>query len=205
VVFDLLWLDGQDLTRQPYLERRALLAETVQPGRGWMVPAHHVSAGAELLEAATAQRLEGIMVKRTASMYLPGKRTPDWRKVRVRGRQELVVGGWHPGEGGLAGRFGSLLVGVYEAGRLRYAGKVGTGYNEAERDRIGRLLADRAIEQSPFDPPPPRPVSRTAHWVKPDLVAEVAFAEWTSSGTLRHPSYIGLRHDKNPKTVVRED
>jgi ATP-dependent DNA ligase len=168
------------------------------------VPAHHVGGGADLLEAATARRLEGIVVKRNTSHYVPGKRSTDWIKVKVRPRQEFVVGGWHPGEGGLAGKFGSLLVGVYDGDQLRYAGKVGTGYANRERDRLGALLADLAIDVPPFDPPPPRDVSRTAHWVQPVLVAEVAFAEWTSSGTLRHPSYLGLRNDKDPHRVVRE-
>jgi bifunctional non-homologous end joining protein LigD len=122
----------------------------------------------------------------------------------VRPRQEFVVGGWHPGERGLAGKFGSLLVGVYDGDRLRYAGKVGTGYSDRERDRVGALLAALAVDESPFDPMPPRDVTRTAHWVRPELVAEVAFAEWTSSGTLRHPSYMALRDDKEPRQVVRE-
>ena len=204
VIFDLLWLDGRDLTRFPYLERRQLLAETVRPGEGWMVPSQHVGGGADLLKAATAQRLEGIVVKRNTSIYVPGKRSTDWRKVKVRPRQEFVVGGWHPGERGLAGKFGSLLLGVHDGDKLRYAGKVGTGYTGQERDRVGKLLAALAVDESPFEPPPPRVVSRTAHWVRPVLVAEVAFAEWTSDGTLRHPSYVALRDDKDPRDVVRE-
>lgn len=204
VIFDLLWLDDRDLTGLPYLERRQLLAEVVGPGDGWTVPAHHVGGGSDLLAAATAQHLEGIVVKRTSSRYLPGKRSPLWIKVKVRPRQEFVVGGWQPGERGLAGKIGSLLVGVYEGDRLRFAGKVGTGFTDRERDRVGALLADLAVDESPFDPPPPRPVSRTARWVRPELVAEVTFAEWTSSGTLRHPSYVAARDDKDPRDVVRE-
>jgi bifunctional non-homologous end joining protein LigD len=107
-------------------------------------------------------------------------------------------------EGGLAGRFGSLLVGVHEGGLLRYAGKVGTGYSDRERDRVGKLPAELAADRPPFDPPPPRPVSRSARWVRPELVADVAFAEWTSSGTLRHPSYVAQREDKDPHSIVRE-
>jgi bifunctional non-homologous end joining protein LigD len=100
--------------------------------------------------------------------------------------------------------FGSLLVGVYEGDTLRFAGKVGTGFTDQERTRVGRLLEGLAVDASPFDPPPPREVSRTAHWVRPVLVAEVTFAEWTTSGTLRHRSYIALRDDKDPHQVVRE-
>jgi len=114
VVFDLLWLDGDDLTARPYLERRERLFEVVEPGASWLVPAHHIGGGADLLAAAQEQRLEGIVAKRTDSRYLPGKRNPAWIKVKVRPRQELVVGGWQPGEGGRAGHLGSLLVGYYE-------------------------------------------------------------------------------------------
>jgi bifunctional non-homologous end joining protein LigD len=104
----------------------------------------------------------------------------------------------------LAGKFGSLQVGVYEGDKLRFAGKVGAGFTEQERTRVGRLLDDLATDASPFDPPPPRDVSRTAHWVRPALVAEVTFAEWTTGGTLRHPSYVATRDDKEPTEVVRE-
>jgi bifunctional non-homologous end joining protein LigD len=95
-------------------------------------------------------------------------------------------------------------VGVYEGDKLRFAGKVGTGFTDRERDRVGALLAKAAADEPPFDPPPPQVVSRTAHWVRPELVAEVTFGEWTSSGTLRHPSYVALRDDKDPREVVRE-
>jgi bifunctional non-homologous end joining protein LigD len=122
----------------------------------------------------------------------------------VRPRQEFVVGGWHPGERGLAGKIGSLLVGVYERDKLRFTGKVGTGFTDRERDRVGALLADLETDQPAFDPPPPKQVSRTAHWVRPTLVAEVTFAEWTSGGTLRLPSYVAMRDDKQPNEVVRE-
>ncbi|HEX8804064.1 MAG TPA: non-homologous end-joining DNA ligase [Acidimicrobiales bacterium] len=203
-LFDLVHLDGHDLTALPYLDRRRLLAEVVADGPNWQVPAHYVGGGATLLEAARANRLEGIMAKRLDSPYLPGKRSPSWRKVKVRPRQEFVVGGWQPGEGNRAGRLGSLLVGVYDGGTLRYAGKVGTGFDDAELTRLGRLLDGRAAASPPFDPPPPRPVARSAHWVTPDLVAEVTFAEWTSEGILRHASYVGLREDKEPGEVVRE-
>ena len=144
------------------------------------------------------------MAKRLDSPYLPGKRSPAWRKVKARLRQEFVIGGWQPGEGNREGYLGSLLVGVYDDGVLRYCGKVGTGFNSRELDRLGRLLAAREIDASPFDPPPPRIVARVARWVRPELVAEVEFGEWTAEGILRHPSYLGLRDDKAPTDVVRE-
>jgi bifunctional non-homologous end joining protein LigD len=204
LVFDIVWLDGHDLTGLTYLQRRKLLADLVEPGDGWLVPAHHVDGAADLLEAARAQHLEGIMVKRVDSRYLPGSRSPSWRKVKVRPRQEFVIGGWHPGERSLAGKMGSLLLGVYQGDQLRYAGKVGTGFTDPERDRLGALLAELATAASPFDPPPPSPVSRVAHWVRPELVAEVTFGEWTSESILRHASYIATRDDKDPRDVVRE-
>ena len=204
MIFDLLYLDGHDPTGLTYLERRKLLAEVVEPGDSWLVPAHHLGGGADLLEAARSQQLEGIMAKRTESRYTPGKRNPTWRKVKVRPRQEFVIGGWHPGEGNRSGHLGSLLVGYYEGDALRYAGKVGTGFKVDELDRLGALLDDLATDDCPFDEPPPKPVVRTAHWVRPELVAEFTFAEWTNEGILRHASYIATRDDKDPHEVVRE-
>jgi bifunctional non-homologous end joining protein LigD len=204
MVFDILWLDGHDLTGLAYLDRRRLLEQVVEPGDGWLVPAHHVDGAAELLDAARAQRLEGIVVKRVDSRYLPGSRSPSWRKVKVRPRQEFVVGGWQSGEGNRSGLIGSILVGVYEGDQLRFAGKVGTGFKDHELTRLGGLLAQLAADESPFDPPPPRPVSRVAHWVRPELVAEVTFGEWTSDHIIRHASYIATRDDKDPRDVVRE-
>lgn len=204
VVFDIVWLDGHDVTGLTYLQRRKLLADLVEPGAGWLVPAHHVDGAAELLEVVRAQRLEGIMVKRVDSRYLPGARSPWWRKVKVRPRQEFVVGGWHPGERSLAGKMGSLLLGVYEGDELRYAGKVGTGFTDPERNRLTALLTGLTADECPFEPPPPGVVSRVAHWVRPDLIAEVTFGEWTSDGILRHASYVATREDKDPHEVVRE-
>jgi bifunctional non-homologous end joining protein LigD len=128
-------------------------------------------------------------------------------KVKVRPRQEFVIGGWQPGQGNRTGRLGSLLLGYHDpaaGGALRYAGKVGTGFSAAELARLGDLLAEREVDTSPFDPPPPNPVARVARWVRPELVAEITFAEWTGDGILRHPSYEGLRDDKDPADVVRE-
>jgi bifunctional non-homologous end joining protein LigD len=206
VVFDLLVLDGVEAMALPYVDRRRLLCDLLPAnGAGWQVPEHRVGDGAALYEAASERRLEGVMAKRLDSTYQPGKRSSAWVKVKVRHRQELVVGGWQPGEGGRAGRLGSLLVGYYDdSGRLRFAGKVGTGFRDAELDRLGALLAERAADEPPFDPPPPRAVARIARWVRPELVAEVEFGEWTADGILRHPSYLGLRHDKAPTDVVRE-
>lgn len=204
VVFDLLRLDGNDVFPLPYLERRRLLFEVVSEGGCWQVPSHRVGDGALLLDAARERGLEGVMAKRIDSPYLPGKRSAAWRKIKVRKRQELVVGGWQPGEGNRTGRMGSLLLGYYDQGSLRFAGKVGTGFSTYELDRLGRLLQARATDESPFDPPPPRQVTRAARWVQPELVAEIEFGEWTEDGILRHPTYLGLRDDKPARDVVRE-
>jgi bifunctional non-homologous end joining protein LigD len=203
VVFDLLHLDGNDVMPLPYRERRRLLTDLVEPGEHWSVPAHQVGDGAALLDATRVQGLEGIMAKRLDSIYEPGRRSPSWRKIKNRLQQEFVVGGWAEGERGRGGTVGALLVGAYEGDRLRYCGRVGTGFTHAELDRWLRLLGPLAVGSSPFDPEPPAPARRGARWVRPELVIEVAFGEWTGDGILRHPSYLGQRDDKDPRDVTR--
>ncbi len=207
IVFDLLWFDGNELIALPYLDRRRLLTELVDEGdeaTPWRVPAHHVGDGRTLYEHAEAAGLEGLVAKRTDSPYLPGKRSPAWRKVKVRRGQELVVGGWLPGEGNRSGSLGALLVGHYDDTGLRYAGRVGTGFDAAELRRLQPRLDERAIDDSPFVDELPPPVRKGAHYVRPELVVQVQFAEWTTEGRLRHPAYIGERDDKDPRDVVRE-
>ena len=203
-VFDVIHADGRDTTGLSYVERRGLLRDLVTDGACWRVPDHHVGDGPAMLEASKRQGLEGLIAKRLDSLYEIGRRSTLWRKVKNRRAQELVIGGWLPGEGGRSGRLGALLVGYYEGDRLRFAGRVGTGFTDRELARLGRLLGELATDESPFDEPPPRPVVRLARWVRPELVAQVQFGEWTSEGILRHPSYLGLRNDKAPGQVVRE-
>jgi bifunctional non-homologous end joining protein LigD len=204
VIFDLLWLDGHSLFKLPYQERRARLAELDLNGERWRTPEHVVGHGAELLAASAEQGLEGILAKRLDSPYEEGRRSPSWLKIKNVHRQELVIGGWLPGEGRRRDRIGALLVGVNEDGALRYVGRVGTGFTEQELDRLAGLLAPLERETSPFAPGgPKRP--REAVWVEPRLVAEVEFREWTQAGQLRAPSYKGLRDDKPPALVIRED
>lgn len=208
VIFDLLHLDGHDTVDLPYVDRRRLLTSLIDPSAGWLVPAHQVGDGAALLEAATRRGLEGVMAKRLDSTYRPGKRSSAWRKVKVRRGQEVVIGGWSTGEGGRAASFGALLVGVRdpgdEGGPLRFAGGVGTGFPDGVLADLRARLAPLATDACPFDPPPPPLVRRTAHWVRPELVAQVAFGDWTPDQRLRHPSFLGLRLDKDPASVVRE-
>jgi bifunctional non-homologous end joining protein LigD len=204
VAFDLLSLDGHDLVDRPYEERRALLLERFRPGPGRIVPRHQVGDGEVLLQVTAQQGLEGIVAKRLGSLYVPGKRSPHWRKVKHRPRQEVVVGGFTAGGGNRTGRFGALLVGVYEGDRLRFGGGVGSGYDQKMLDSLTGQLRKLATQDCPFDPPPPRAYARDATWVRPVLVIEIAFAEWTSEGFVRQASFLGLRDDKQPGEVVRE-
>ena len=206
LAFDLLYLDGHLLLDRPYEERRAELESLELDGGSWQTPAYHRGDGAAMLEASRVRGLEGVIAKRLASTYSPGRRSRDWLKVKNSRSQEVVIGGWLPGKGRREGEIGSLLVGYYEDGdgepRLRYAGKVGTGFDAADL----RLLAERLVplrrEDSPFDGRQPE---RGAVFVDPVLVCEVAFAEWTRAGTLRHPSFKGLRDDKAARDVIREE
>ncbi len=157
-----------------------------------------------MLKASAAQGLEGIVAKRLDSTYQPGRRSTTWVKVKNINRQEFVIGGWMPGKGDRSARIGALLVGIYDQNAmLRYAGRVGTGFTEEELDRLGGLLAGIERPQSPFSAGPAPP--RGAVFCEPRLVAEIEFTEWTARGSLRHPSYKGLREDKLPEQVVRED
>ena len=198
IVFDLLHLDGRTLMAQPYAERRAKLAELGLHGAAWQSPAHHVGDGAALLQAARTQGLEGVVAKRLDCPYAPGRRSPGWVKVKNVRRASLVVGGWLPGEGGRTGRLGALLVGFREGAELRYAGRVGTGFTDAELARLGGMLEERARTTSPFTGRQP---PKGARWVEPDLVCEVEYTEWTQAKTIRHPSYKGLRDDLDAQDV----
>lgn len=211
VLFDLLELDGTSLMEAPYEQRRSALEATAEPHDGWIVAASQ-DDGDALLEAVRAQGLEGVIAKRRDSRYEPGRRSPAWLKVKVRLHQELVVGGWLPGTGARAPTFGALLLGYHDppatetepAGPLRFAGRVGTGFRDALLRQLRIRLDASAIEACPFDPPPPQLVVRNARWVRPEMVVEVAHAEWTADGVLRHPSYLGERTDKDPSEVGRE-
>jgi bifunctional non-homologous end joining protein LigD len=204
MIFDLLWLDGHSLMGLSYEQRRELLDALALRGESWQTPEHLRGRGRDVLEATAEQQLEGIVAKRLDSSYEPGARGSSWIKIKNVERQELVIGGWLPGEGRRERRIGALLVGVYDPdGAFRYAGRVGTGFNDAELERLGKLLAPFKREDTPFgagERPP-----RGAVFVEPELVAEIEFTEWTSAGVLRHPSYKGLREDKDAREVVRED
>jgi bifunctional non-homologous end joining protein LigD len=201
IVFDLLELDGHELTGFPWSERRALLERLGLHGERWQISPAVVGDADRVRAAAEELGMEGVMAKRVDSPYRPGTRSREWRKVRFSKRQELVIGGWLPGEGRLSGTIGALLVGYQAgpAGPLRYAGRVGSGLTDALRAELLGRFAPR--DASPFTNPPRVP---DVVWVEPDVVAEVRFSEWTSDDVLRQPVFLGLRDDKDPADVVRE-
>ncbi len=205
MIFDLLWLDGHSLMELPYTERRSRLAELALSGESWRTPDTLDGDGAAVLRATAEQGLEGVVAKRLDSTYRPGARTGAWLKLKNVWRQEFVIGGWLPGEGRRSERIGALLVGVHDdGGGLRYAGRVGTGFTEDELVRLAELLGPLRRETSPFAAGGAR-LPRGAVFCEPRLVAEIEFSEWTRAGSLRHPSYKGLREDKDAALVRRED
>ena len=201
-IFDLLYLDGHSLMELPYRERRARLEELGLSGRAWRVPAAHRGGGARLLEATSAQGLEGIVAKRLDSRYEPGRRTGAWIKIKHTTRQELVIGGWLPGEGRRAERIGALLMGYYEDGAL--------SLRRARRHRLHRADARRARAAAGAAAPRAERrslrarSSRATRVRRAGLVAEIEFSEWTADGVMRAPSFKGLREDKAPREVSRE-
>jgi bifunctional non-homologous end joining protein LigD len=192
VIFDLLWLDGHSLMERPYEERRRRLAELGLRGECWQTPEHIVGHGRETLAASEAAGLEGVIAKRLDSPYEPGRRSGAWVKLKNVRRAELEIGGWLPGQGRRRERIGALLLGQRTAeGRLRYAGRVGSGMGEQELQALAAALGPLERDGSPFDPQGPPP-PRGAVFCEPRLGAVVAFREWTKDGLLRQPSFKGL-------------
>jgi len=226
MLFDVLALDGADVTGLAWEQRRALLEGLLRndvaiggatlADRGWQVPAAHPDPAA--LHAFTLDRgLEGVVCKRRGSPYRPGARSEDWVKVKHVGAQEVVLGGWLPGQGGRSGGLGALLLGIPDGpdrpgppGRpgpsgpgLRFVGRVGTGFDARARRELLDLLGPLGTGRCPFTDIPTRD-AREARWVEPVVVGEVAYAEWTVNRRLRHPSWRGLRTDRRPADVVAE-
>ncbi|MEN0015163.1 MAG: DNA ligase D [Solirubrobacteraceae bacterium] len=204
MLFDLLWLDGHSLLDLTYEQRRALLDDLgLDGGAHWQVPAYHVGAGTALSDATREQGLEGVIAKRLGSVYEPGVRAAAWRKIKHRRRQEVVIGGFTPGRGGRENSFGALQVGVYDdAGVLHYAGGVGSGFTDDALGSIRERLSAYEQEASPFaddrDPP------KGTVFVRPEVVCEVEFAEWSRDGSLRHAVFMGIREDADAAAVRRE-
>jgi bifunctional non-homologous end joining protein LigD len=202
--FDLLYMDGFDLRGVALAERKRLLQELLSAAPPTIRYSEHFSApGASFLERVCDLGLEGMVSKRADLPYQAG-RGATWQKTKCEQRQEMVIGGFTDPEGSRES-FGALLLGVYEPdGRLTYSGKVGTGFNTKALATVHRALVPLVQKEPPFHNPPRGAEARRAHWVKPTLVAEVSFTEWTDDGTLRHPSFRGLRLDKPAREVVRE-
>jgi DNA ligase D-like protein (predicted ligase) len=199
-IFDLLELDGGDLRGRPLLERRALLTEAVRPSAALQLSEAWRDDSQRRFARACESGWEGLIAKRAHAPYVAG-RSKDWLKLKCVWEQELVIGGYTDPAGSRTD-FGALLVGYHEDGRLRYAGKVGTGYSAATLRSLGARLRELETSESPFVDA--QPIPRGTHWVRTELVAQIGFAEWTKDGRLRQPRFLGLRDDKSAAEVVRE-
>jgi bifunctional non-homologous end joining protein LigD len=202
MLFDVLWLDGHLTMSLPYTDRRKLLEGLDLNGDNWRTPSSHVGDGKAMLQASADQGLEGVVAKRLDSRYEPGGRSGAWLKIKNQLRQELVVGGWLPGQGGRSSTLGSLAVGYYDGDRLIYAGNVGTGFTQRALADMLERLKPLERDTSPFDGRQP---PKGTIFVEPRLVAEVEFRGWTKTRTLRQPAFKGLRDDKDPRDVIFEE
>jgi bifunctional non-homologous end joining protein LigD len=198
-VFDLIHVDGHDITGLPLRWRKRLLRRLLGYGDPLRFTTHRNTEGERFRAEACRRGWEGLIAKRAESTYVHARST-DWLKFKCVNSQELVIGGYSDPSGSRM-EFGALLIGYYDDGNLRYAGKVGTGFDERTLRDLGDRLRRLERPQSPFADPVP---GRNVHWVKPELVCEIGFTEWTTDGRLRHPRFLGLRRDKRPREVVRE-
>ncbi|MCA2320422.1 ATP-dependent DNA ligase [Mycobacterium intracellulare] len=201
--FDLLYLDGRSLLRARYRDRRKLL-EMLAAGSRLIVPDLLPGDGREALEHSAERGWEGVIAKKRDSTYQPGRRSSSWIKDKHWNTQEVVIGGWKAGEGGRSSGIGSLLMGIPTAGGLHFAGRVGTGFTDRDLANLKKTLAPLHTDESPFDPPLPRSEARGVTYVRPELVGEVRYSEWTPDDRLRQSSWRGLRPDKEASEVVRE-
>ena len=208
MLFDVLHLEGRDLMGLPYIERREVLEGMKLSDERWRTPPYFVGEGETVLEVARENHLEGVVAKVLNSPYRPGKRNGEWLKTKFVHRQEFVIGGWTGVSTGAPG-IGALMVGYHDppdtpqaARRLIYAGKVGSGYSDADRRALQEMLEAREVADSPFFGVVQ---AGEAHFARPELVAEVEFRGWTNTGHMRQPAYKGLRTDKDAADVIRED
>jgi bifunctional non-homologous end joining protein LigD len=211
-VFDLLWYDGRQLYEVPLQQRRELLKEILPVSPVIQLSQPFNAPGTSFYEIAKQMNLEGIIAKKADSLYIPGVRTKDWLKIKIAQRQEVVIGGFTRNEGSRK-LFSSLLVGVFENGELHYTGKIGTGFTDKVQQELMQQFKPLAQKRCPFAVEPdynkpsrfrPNPPKATATWLKPELVCEVSFAEITSDGVMRHPSFEGMRIDKKAGEVKAE-
>jgi bifunctional non-homologous end joining protein LigD len=200
-LFDLLWSDGHDLIGKSIVRRHERLEQVITPVPGIQVGGYVEERGKDLFQLTKERGLEGIIAKRKTSAYRPGKRSPDWLKIKSRPQQEFVMCGFTEGKGSRK-HFGALLLGGYRNRRLRYFGHSGTGFSEKGLKEAIDRLKPLFIDESPVENPPKIP--EKIQWVQPKLVCEVAFAEWTLDGELRQTTFLGWRDDKGPEEVVLE-
>ncbi|APE18460.1 ATP-dependent DNA ligase [Mycobacterium sp. WY10] len=201
--FDILRLDGRSLLKAKYRDRRKVL-ETFAQGTNLIVPPLLDGDGPEALEFSRKKKWEGVVAKKWDSTYQPGRRSAAWIKDKNWNTQEAVIGGWREGNGGRSSGIGALLLGIPEDGGLRFIGRVGTGFSDKELGRLKKILQPLHTDESPFATPLPRVDAKGVTYVRPELVGEVRYGEWTSDGRLRHPSWRGLRPDKAPADVELE-
>ena len=202
--FDLLYLDGRSLLRVPLEDRKRLLRSVLRESPRVRYASHVEADGRAFYQAANQRRLEGIVAKLRRSTYEPGRRTPAWLKIKIRPEQELVVGGWTPGEGN-AKDLGALAVGVYEGDKLRFAGKVGSGFTGKWRTELRKRLAVLETDHAPFDPAPERKGElRLVTWVRPEMVIRAELGGWTRDGIVRQTAFKGIDDGHDPTTVIRE-
>jgi bifunctional non-homologous end joining protein LigD len=199
-VFDVLEIDGEVLTHRPLEERRARLTRAIRPSAALQLSTAWRDDSQRRFDEACQSGWEGLIAKRASAPYTPG-RSKDWLKLKCVSEQEFVIGGYTDPTGSRTD-FGALLVGYHEEGQLRYAGKVGTGYTAAKLRDLGARLRSLETSGPPFTDA--KPIPRGTHWTRPELVAQIGFAEWTNDGRLRQPRFLGLRDDKPPADVVRE-
>lgn len=204
-IFDLIYVDGYSLTRTPLRDRKIVLAAVMEPlgDKGILRYSDHIEGhGAEFLKEACKHGIEGIVSKHSGSLY-ESTRSRNWLKIKCLKRQEFVIAGYTLSDKGIP--FSSLILGFYDKGKLIYAGRAGTGYTNAMRVELKKKLDRIVVDKRPFAVIPKDPGLRRAVWTEPKLVGEVAFTEWTHEGVIRHPSFQGLREDKKPTEVVREE
>jgi bifunctional non-homologous end joining protein LigD len=201
-IFDILYLDGYDLTSLPFEERRRILSSVVQPNEHWKLSEAVEEKGIVFFDETRRLGLEGIVAKRKNSKYYQGSRGHGWLKIKTVRRQECVVGGFTEGTGYRRGYFGALLLGLYEGDKLVYIGHCGTGFNDEMLGILNAKLKKLETKVKPFAVPVK--ANQPAHWVKPELVVEIEFIEWTRDSKMRTPAFKGIRYDKNPKECVRE-
>jgi bifunctional non-homologous end joining protein LigD len=201
-LFDLPRHGGEDLRNVPLRQRKARLRRALEFGGPVRFNPHRNGEhGEEMYREACEKGLEGVIAKRADSPYLSGGRSRDWLKLKCHAEQELVIGGFSAPKGSRTD-FGALLVGYFDGGTLRYAGKVGTGFDHHTLQTLGQSMRELEQDESPFEPF--KPIPPGTHWVRPELVAQIGFTEWTRDHRLRHPRFLGLRDDKPAREVVRE-